>query len=234
MAKTTPQALPDQADTLRRIMSERESNAEINARSRSRVLTICSGRNGIGKSFIISHIAEILARSGQKVLTLEKRRPSPLELKEKDFVLIDAGSGIHPAVLNLYSPVFETVIVLTPEPSELTYSYSMVKYLNKEAGLARIQVIVNQVTDGREGQLVFKKLSEIVGRYMDVKLDYLGHLQIDEKIAQAMMNQKILLDLYPRAPSVPCLELMVKRLRENHPGFAAKPESMKDDQEVRA
>jgi flagellar biosynthesis protein FlhG len=131
---------------------------------------------------------------------------------EMDVILIDAGAGIGQNVLSLHSPAFESLIVLTPEPTSMTDAYSLIKLLRRHMGISRANVIVNQVTDGRQGLAIFQKLKEVAARFTDVELEYAGHCPRDEKITTSVMKRKILLDLDKDAPSVPCLELLAKRM----------------------
>jgi flagellar biosynthesis protein FlhG len=242
----------------------------------ARVMTVASGKGGVGKSCVSANLGAALARSGLRVLlvdgdfglanldillgvqpaaTLEQvlkgeariqdaivgvepnlwllpagsglldYRDAPTEVKgrlmslferfpwEMDLVLLDAGAGIQENVLSLHNPVFESTVVLTPEPTSLTDAYGLVKLLRREIGVTRVSVIVNQVTDAREGRQVFQNLKEVAARFIDVEFDFLGHIQKDEKITQAVMKRKILLDLDPGAPSAQCLELIAKRVR---------------------
>ena len=48
---------------------------------------------------------------------------------------------------------------------------------------------------------------------MDLQLEYMGHWQKDEKISEAVMKRKILLDLDTGAKSIPSLQLLAKRLQ---------------------
>ncbi|HLE00003.1 MAG TPA: hypothetical protein VJB59_07080 [Bdellovibrionota bacterium] len=132
---------------------------------------------------------------------------------EVDVILVDARSGMH-------APGSGTVIVLTPGDSALTEAYALVKRLKTETGISEVNVIVNRVTDGAEGVQTFKRLKNVVGRFTDLSVEYLGHWPNDEKITQAVRKQKILLDLYPRAPSIACLELLAKRFRIKYLGIS--------------
>jgi MinD-like ATPase involved in chromosome partitioning or flagellar assembly len=78
--------------------------------------------------------------------------------------------------------------------------------------VGRVRVVVNQVTDGREGLRVFQKLKEVAGRFSDVQLEYLGHWERDEKVPRSVMKRKILLDWDEAARSLPSLDLIAKRL----------------------
>jgi flagellar biosynthesis protein FlhG len=130
-----------------------------------------------------------------------------------DVILMDAGAGIGEGVLSLHHPSFESLVVLTPEPTSLTDAYSLIKLLRNQAGLRRFGVTVNQVTDGRHGLRVLQNLKDVAARFLaDVELEYLGHCPRDEKITMSVLKRKILIDLDEGAPSVACLELIAKRL----------------------
>jgi flagellar biosynthesis protein FlhG len=132
---------------------------------------------------------------------------------EMDAILIDAGAGIGPGVLSLQHPSFESLVVLTPDPTSFADAYSLIKLSHREAGVRRFGIAVNQVTDGRHAQVVFQKFKEVAARFSQgVELEYVGHLARDEKIARSVLKRKILVDLEQGSPSAACLELLAKRL----------------------
>ncbi len=113
---------------------------------------------------------------------------------EMDLILMDVGAGIQSNVLSLHSPAFKSVIVLTPEPTSLTDAYGLIKTLRRNTAVAEFHVLVNQVTDLREAKAVYQRLKDVADRFIDVRIEFLGHCERDEKITQAVMKRKILLD----------------------------------------
>lgn len=268
----------DQAETLRRMMQSRQTEGGVEFRTASlpHVITISSGKGGVGKSCFAATMGTMLARSGHRVLlvdadfglanldillnvqpvttldqvlsgsaTLQEAIvgvepnlwliPSSsglIEIKqsdrqtrerllslfeqfpwEMDFIILDSGAGIQENVLSMHSPEFNTVVMLTPEPTSFTDAYGLIKTLRRKAGIKRVGVVVNQVTDGREGSQIYQRLREVSVKFLDVQLDYLGHWQRDEKVLQSVLKRKILLDLDEGAGSIPSLRLLAKRFQ---------------------
>jgi flagellar biosynthesis protein FlhG len=268
----------DQAETLRRLMQQRPGNSIAGSdasRSNSAfsdsafiledatparcapVLTISSGKGGVGKSCMASHLGTLLARAGLRVMlvdgdfglanldillgvqptaTLEQVLSGQAKLQdsivgvepnlwlvpaasgimdvrhsdigtrhriarlfedcpwEMDLIILDIGAGIQSNVLSLHSPAFKSVIVLTPEPTSLTDAYGLIKTLSRTSAVAEFHILVNQVTDAREARAVYHRLKDVADRFIDVRIEFLGFCEKDEKITQSVMNRKILLD----------------------------------------
>ncbi|MCM2324726.1 MAG: P-loop NTPase [Oligoflexia bacterium] len=134
-----------------------------------------------------------------------------------DLILIDAGAGVQDNVLKLHGPLYDSLVVLTPEPTSLTDAYGLVKLLNRHSGVTRVEIVVNQVTHAPQAQATYKKFKDVVDRFLDVELDLVGYCEHDENFTRAVMNRKILLDLNPEAPALPALELLSRRIRSRLP-----------------
>jgi flagellar biosynthesis protein FlhG len=147
--------------------------------------------------------------SGSKDRLLSLLETCPWEM---DVILLDAGAGISDSVLSLHSPAHHSLVVLTPEPTSLADAYGLIKLLRRDSHVSRFGIVVNQVTDGREAQGVYQKLKDIAARFLDVQLEYMGHVNRDEKIIRSVMKRKTLLDFDREAPAAKCLELLGKRI----------------------
>lgn len=64
-------AAMDQAGTLRNMQSERDETASEIQMPTTRVLSITSGKGGVGKTAVVSNIAVALAKQGKKVLIID-------------------------------------------------------------------------------------------------------------------------------------------------------------------
>ena len=108
-----------------------------------------------------------------------------------DLVLVDTGAGIGDNVM-FYASSSETVlVVLTPDPTSLTDAYALIKVLSTQHNTTRFMVAVNQA-DEVAAQMVFRRLLAVSDRYLDVVLDYVGHMTECPSVRKAIQSQKLL------------------------------------------
>ena len=153
---------------------------------------ITEGPNGIGF---------ISGGSGvQDLVNLDKDKIKKLIAKlvkldsMYDVVIIDTGAGIAESVIQFVLSSPEVLLVVTPEPTSITDAYSLLKAVNRKKDFIReqksIKVIANRVTKPQEGQEIFDKISIVVSKFLNIQLEYLGYIPLDERISNAVMEQK--------------------------------------------
>ena len=221
-----------------------------------RVISVSSGKGGVGKTFVSVHLAAQAARSGKKVLLIDAdlglanvdvmlglhtgasirnlltdeavledliihcdrgfdvlpggsgiyeltnlnvaEQQTILDTlreagKDYDLILIDTAAGIGDNVLYFASAAETAVVVLTPDPTSLTDAYALIKVMSQQRDVRRFMVIINQ-TDEIDGQITFKRLLSVADRYLDVYLDYIGHIPQHPSVRQAIQQQRLLTD----------------------------------------
>jgi len=115
-----------------------------------------------------------------------------------DVLLIDTGTGISSNVLYFNTAAAESIIIVTPEPTSITDAYALIKVLSQKYRKKDFLILINAVRSPAEGKDVFKKLTRVTDRFQaDLSLDYLGFLPFDEKLPQAVKQQKPVLKLFP-------------------------------------
>lgn len=251
----------DQAEKLRRIVKEQAAPRNV-----ARVITVTSGKGGVGKSSISVNLAIALSRLGNRVIVLDADfglanvevmlgiRPQYnladlmfrgktltdivtegpenigfisggsgiqeltnltkdqivyliqklVELDERaDIIIIDTGAGIADSVLEFVAASSEVLLVATPEPTSITDAYALLKTLNRKTDVSLqdtvIKMIANRIDDYEEGKELYEKLSLVVSKFLNLKLEYLGALPHDSSVSKAVMKQKPALALYPNS-----------------------------------
>lgn len=160
---------------------------------------ITEGPNGIGF---------ISGGSGvQDLVNLDKEQIKKLITKlvkldgMYDVVIIDTGAGIADSVIEFVLNSPEVLLVVTPEPTSITDAYSLLKAVNRKKDFKReaksIKVIANRVSEPKEGEEIFQKISIVASKFLNIQLEYLGYIPLDRRISTAVMEQKPISVSYP-------------------------------------
>ncbi len=251
----------DQAEKLRKIVKEQAVPRRV-----ARVITVTSGKGGVGKSSVSVNLAIALSKLGKRVVVLDADfglanvevmlgiRPlytladlmfrgksltdiitegpekigfisggsgiqelteltkdqivyliqKLVELDERaDIIIIDTGAGIGDSVLEFVASSSEVLLVATPEPTSITDAYALLKTLNRKIDRSLedtvIKVVANRIDNYEEGRELYDKLSLVVNKFLNLKLEYLGAVPQDSNVSKAVMKQKPATLVYPNS-----------------------------------
>ena len=110
-----------------------------------------------------------------------------------DVIIVDTGAGISDTVLEFVAASEEVLLVATPEPTSITDAYALLKTLNKKASYRPektvVKMVANQVRGEREAAELFEKLGVVVGKFLDVEVDFLGSVPYNKNMQRAVMRQ---------------------------------------------
>lgn len=271
----------DQAEKLRAIIKEqKQSNT-----SGARIITVTSGKGGVGKSNVSSNLALWFRRQGKRVVIFDadfglanievmygvipkytmadimfkgkeikdvitegpegvmfisggsgiaklvnldneqiKRLVNKLTELENvaDVIIVDTGAGISPSVLEFVAASPEVVLVTTPEPTSITDSYALLKALAMYEGFDKentsISLVANKVASIEQSSNVYEKLSSVVTKFLDLKINYLGAVPQDTAITKAVMKQKPVSIEYPSSGAAKAFHRICDRLMNKEVG----------------
>ncbi|MFB3925558.1 MAG: MinD/ParA family protein [Syntrophales bacterium] len=134
-----------------------------------------------------------------------------------DFMLIDTAAGIAGNVMYFNMAAKEIIVVVSPEPTSLTDAYALIKILYQGHDEKRIMVIVNMARSASEAREVYKKLSKATEHFLDLSIEYLGYILHDEKVTEAVKQQKALVRLYPNCQASKCLSAIAEKMCSEKP-----------------
>ncbi|MFP4379204.1 MAG: MinD/ParA family protein [Candidatus Sumerlaeia bacterium] len=106
-----------------------------------------------------------------------------------DILLIDTGAGINSNVMYFNLAAQTRIVMVTPEPTSLTDAYALIKVLYRDYQQKNYEIVVNNVASRQEGLEVYRNLTAVADRFLDVRLGYLGEIRFDRKIGQAVQKQ---------------------------------------------
>lgn len=242
-----------------------------------RVISVTSGKGGVGKSNVVANLALAMSRLGRKVLIIdadlglgninlllgirpvytlndlfsgEKRLDEIIvdgpggikvipagsgtqkytrlskeerlrllneldELEEEfDMFIIDTESGISDNVLYFTSAAQEIVVVVSPEPTSITDCYALIKLLATTHNEHHFKVLINMAHDSDEALKTYHRLNSVVGKFLDISLDYLGFVCRDDLLIESVKRQKAVYELYPDSASSRCFGTLARRISQ--------------------
>ena len=266
----------DQAEKLRKMVSESE------VKPSARVITVTSGKGGVGKSSLSLNLAICLSRLGKQVVLLDADfglanievmlgiRPAAnladlmfrgknlsdiitdgpenvkfisggsgiqelaqmnkeqvLYLTKKlaeldriaDVIIIDTGAGISDSVLEFVTSGNEVLLLATPEPTSITDAYALLKALNRKSEFSKrdttIKFVANRVKNEDEGLVLYENMKNVVGKFLNISLDFVGSIPQDDNISKAVMKQKPITISSPQSPAAKAIAVLAEKLNND-------------------
>lgn len=259
----------DQAEKLRRLMGMKVDN-----KKPFKVITIASGKGGVGKTNFVINLAVTLQNRGQRVAILDadfgmanvdilfgiktqysiydilyndrsieevsaimdngiklipggsgirelgdidnEKRQKLLDEFSKinniDLLLIDTGAGLSPVVLNFAEVADEIIVVTNSEPTSLTDAYGLIKILIGQRINNNINLVINRARNIKDARETFIKLSKTIEIFLNKSIKYLGYIIDDEKVGQAVRQQKPFTVVYPKTGASLCINQIASEL----------------------
>ena len=129
-----------------------------------------------------------------------------------DFVLIDTEAGISENVTYFNTAAQEIVVVTTPEPTAITDAYALMKLLSTQYHEKSFNLVVNQIISEDDALDVYRKLTMVANRYLDISIDYLGSIPDDRQMVDSIRKQKVISELYPQSKITQAFRLLAGRI----------------------
>jgi flagellar biosynthesis protein FlhG len=93
---------------------------------------------------------------------------------EYDYILLDCPAGVSREALTLNAYCDHRWVVVTPDKSSITDSYSLIKLLHSRFGTKENHLIVNMFQTEKQMQKVVSTLSETIENFIGIKTQFLG------------------------------------------------------------
>lgn len=139
-----------------------------------------------------------------------------------DYILFDTGAGLTKETFAFIAAAERTIVVTTPEPTSITDAYALIKMVHAQDPHATFQLVVNRVSDRREGEQTAEKIRLVSNRFLQLDIPVLGFISDDQNVSKAVKKQVPFSVLYPETTASRELKSMVAAmLAESAPVDAA-------------
>jgi flagellar biosynthesis protein FlhG len=138
-------------------------------------------------------------------------------ISDSDYVIIDTGAGVSRNVLSFVLSADEAIILTTPEPTAITDAYGIIKAISTEDGQSVIKLVVNCASSVSEGGQVAKRVIDIAGQFLNVRVENLGFIYYDQAVLASVMKQKPYVLAEPTSRAAECMDLIARKLLDMPP-----------------
>ena len=135
--------------------------------------------------------------------------------RDFDVLLVDTGAGIGKNVLYFNAAANDVIVVATPQPTSITDAYATMTVLSSTYKVKRFRLLVNQVKSRKQALKVYRYLTNVADKYLDIAIDYLGHVAADDNVNNAVMERSLFSVLYPDTPASECIGDIVGSLMDD-------------------
>jgi flagellar biosynthesis protein FlhG len=129
-----------------------------------------------------------------------------------DVLLIDTPAGISSNVMYFNTTAQEIMVVVSPEPTSITDAYALMKVLSLKYSEKHFKLLVNMAASSKEADEVFQQLKLVVDRFLDVSIEYMGHVLFDENVAKSVRRQEVVSETCPDTGASKCFASLAKKV----------------------
>ena len=157
-----------------------------------------------------SGIQELTALEPLQKMILTAELGSVLE--GVDILLIDTGAGISYNVMHFNMVAQEILVVITPEPTSLTDAYALMKVHSLKHSGKRYKILCNLVKNEQEAIQIFRHLSRVTQKFLNVSLELYGYIPFDEHVPKAVRQQRPLVECFPKSEAARQFVLLARKV----------------------
>jgi len=133
---------------------------------------------------------------------------------DTDFFIIDTAAGISRNVIHFLLSAQEVIVVSAPEPTAIVDAYAVIKIILAEDHNKPVRILINSVENAQDAHEVFCQINSVVKRFLNREIDYLGHIERDSHVPQAVRSQMVVTHRFPNAPASRCFRELARRIAQ--------------------
>jgi flagellar biosynthesis protein FlhG len=131
---------------------------------------------------------------------------------QSDLIILDTGAGVNPGVLSFALGADQILVVTTPEPTSVTDAYATIKTVRRKREDVDIRLLVNMVQNEEEGRQVFARIDAVCRRFLDMSIQYAGHVESDPRVGLAVRRRRPFVLESPGCPASVCIGMLAHRM----------------------
>ena len=133
-------------------------------------------------------------------------------LEQFDAIVLDVAAGVGASQTAFAAAAADTLVVVTPEPVAIAAAYGCLKVLAGEHGCEHAYLVPNRITSEAEGREVVARLTELVDRFLDLRVTVLPAIPADPAVSVAAEQGVPLVCHDPTTPAARAFRRLARAL----------------------
>jgi flagellar biosynthesis protein FlhG len=129
-----------------------------------------------------------------------------------DNLVIDTAAGIGSNAIGFAGAAEHIVVVACPEPTSIIDAYAFIKVVAARCDAKRVALVANMVRNAREGARLYDRMAALVTRFLNVGIDYLGHITRDASVTRSIRAGVPFLIAEPQSQASADVEALAERV----------------------
>lgn len=135
-----------------------------------------------------------------------------LERVRPDLVLLDTPPGWSELVAILWSHSTACAILIADDIGSILDAYGLLKLLFARHTPQRAGLVVTHTLDELDAETIAVKFNTVVQRFLGQRLPVLGAIPYDPHHREALLQQRLFVELFPHAPATPAYRRLATAL----------------------
>lgn len=116
-----------------------------------------------------------------------------------DTLLVDSAPGSASALLWPGTAAQDVIVLAGGGAAAITAAYALIKRLSSEFARREFHILVSDIASESEARSIFGNMARVARRYLQVSLDFMGHVPPDDKLQHAARLRLPVVAAFPRA-----------------------------------
>lgn len=130
-----------------------------------------------------------------------------------DVLLVDAAMLTSRGVVSSCLATGASMLVVVDTTSSgITASYTLIKRMALENARLQFEIIVNKAGNEQEAENVFNNMAQVALNHLSARLEYLGYIPADSKLARATQLGRSVVEAFPAASSAQSYLALAQKL----------------------
>lgn len=136
------------------------------------------------------------------------------ELKSPvDILVIDTTGGISESMVSFCRAASEVLVIVSSDSGSLQDSADQIRTMFSGYGVSRFRILVNRVTNGQQGDAIFRELLDLFVHEHDISISYAGFIPEDEILSRSVADGHAVVAACPHSRSAMALMNLARRVK---------------------